>query len=45
MKEVDPSGQLRGQPLSQRGKREDVERVDDRLLLNAKLEELISREK
>lgn len=46
MKEVDPSGQLRSQALSQWGKtREDVERVDDRLPLNAKLEELISREK
>lgn len=45
MKEVDPPGQLRGQALSQREKREDVERVDDRLPLNAKLEELLSREK
>lgn len=45
MKEADPSGQCRGQALSQREKREDVERVDDRLPLNAKLEELICREK
>lgn len=39
MKEVDLSGQLRGQALSQREKREDVEGGDH------KLEELISREK